>query len=63
MNLSVTCPGCQALYPAEGVIDLGNLPSESMWAQGVTEASLGLDCPGCRTHVDLKFTAAWRAPT
>ena len=63
MTISILCPGCITTYPADGILDFGYLPTEGLLPQGVTEATLGLDCPGCSTHVDLKFTAAWRAPT
>lgn len=62
--ITVVCPNpsCNAMFPLEGMLDLGSLPDSGV-AQGVTEATLGVDCPACRTHLAVRWTTAWRPPT
>lgn len=61
-ELSVICPGCKTTYPLGGLLDLGALP-DTGFPQGTTEAVLGADCPSCATHLEIRWTTSWRAPT
>lgn len=62
--IQVVCPSpsCRTMYDLVGMLDLGALP-DTGFAQGTTEAVLGVDCPACGTHLDIRWTASWRAPT
>ena len=64
MAILVVCPNpaCTTTFPLEGLLDFGYLP-DTGFPQGTTEATLGVDCPQCRTHLGISWTASWRAPT
>lgn len=62
--ISILCPNpsCHTTYPLEGIVDLGAMPGTG-FPQGTTDAVLGLDCPACATHLDIRWTTSWRAPS
>jgi hypothetical protein len=64
VTIQVSCPnpGCRVLFPLEGLLDFGSLP-DSGFRQGTTDATLGADCPECRTLLELRWTATWRQAT
>jgi hypothetical protein len=62
--VTVVCPNpvCSATFPLNGMLDLGALP-DSGFPYGTTDAVLGVDCPSCRIHLDVRWTTSWRPPT
>jgi hypothetical protein len=64
VTVTVCCPNpaCATTYPLGGLLDLGFLP-DAGHPRGTTEATLGMDCPACHTHVEVRWTASWRPPT
>lgn len=64
MSILVVCPNpsCTTTYPMEGMLDCGFLP-DAGFPRGTTESTLGLDCPACGTHLDIRWTTSWRPPT